>query len=357
MCASPRIWSAATQTGHTLMPDSLGIGIIGMGFMGQTHARAYLAAASDGLRCSLRAVCDREPSSPVAAGNITPPGHQGDPLIGRNTRRCTEVEDLLADPSIGLVSICTPTDTHIELAIRVLDAGKHVLVEKPVATRSDDVKKLLEHRRGSDRLCVPAMCVRHWPGWSSLPGIIAGGEHGPVVHARFERLGSAPAWGRDFYSDTARSGGAVFDLHVHDADIVLWLFGRPDAVHSIGDHHHIATHYHFPRGPAVATEGGWLNDRAFPFRMAFRVEFERAVLAFDSSRTPAMTLHRSGLTEVIDLPEASGYDLQARAVVRAASGKGSEGTLPTIADALAVTRLIEAERRSADSGRVVRPEW
>lgn len=343
------------------MTSPVGIGIIGMGFMGQTHTRAYVAAAAAGSPCVLRAVCDRDADRRAGIGTASGNMRTGQPeerLFDSGTvRGYADPDELLADDTVGLVSICTHTDTHVDLAIRALDAGKHVLVEKPVAVTVPAIERLLERSEKSDRLCVPAMCVRHWPGWADLRAMIRSSKHGRVVHARFERLGAPPAWAGDFYTDASRSGGAIFDLHVHDADFAMSLFGRPVAVSSIGDDHHIATQMRYPDGPAVATEGGWLNDRSFPFRMAFTVEFERAVVAFDSSRDPVMTLHAGGEARVIDLPDLAGYDTQARAVVSAAVTGAGRAELPTIADALGVTRLIEAERASAASGRTVNIDW
>lgn len=335
----------------------IGIGVIGMGFMGQTHTRAYLAAAADGSLCVLRAVCDRDADRRAgrvtAAGNIVAAKADERLFDPATVAGYDDADALLADKSVHLVSICTHTDTHVDLAIRALDAGKHVLVEKPVAVTIREIERLLARAAGSDLLCVPAMCIRHWPGWSDLRTLIASGKHGRVVHARFERLGAPPAWAGDFYADSARSGGAIFDLHVHDADFAMSLFGQPDEISSIGDAHHIATQMRYFGGPAVATEGGWLNDRSFPFRMGFVVEFERAVVAFDSSRDPVMTLHAGGIATPIDLPDRTGYDQQARAVVHAAATGQGLDRLPTVADALAVTRLIDAERRSAETGHPV----
>jgi predicted dehydrogenase len=342
------------------MSGTIGIGVIGMGFMGQTHTRAYLAAAADGSPCELRAVCDRDPQRraghATGTGNIAAAGAADERLFDpAKVRGYADPHQLLADDSIGLVSICTHTDTHVDLAVRALDAGKHVLVEKPVAVTLPEIERLLEHAAGSDRLCVPAMCIRHWPGWADLKALIADARYGAVVHARFERLGAPPAWAGDFYADQSRSGGAIFDLHVHDADFALALFGRAASVSSIGDAHHIATQMRYPDGPAVATEGGWLNDRSFPFRMAYTVEFERGVVAFDSSRDPAMTIHADGHATPVTLPTLSGYDMQARAMVAGAAGLPAD--LPTLDDALAVTRLIEAERQSASTGLPVTIRW
>jgi predicted dehydrogenase len=147
------------------MSERIGIGVIGMGFMGQTHARAYLAAAESGSPCVLRAVCDRDPDrrSGIATGtgNIAASDEQERLFDPATVRGYENPDDLLSDSSIALVSICTHTDTHVDLAIRALDAGKHVLVEKPVAVTLPEIRHLADHAAKSNRLCVPAMCIRH----------------------------------------------------------------------------------------------------------------------------------------------------------------------------------------------------
>jgi len=334
----------------------IGIGIIGMGYMGQTHARAYLDAIADGSDARLVAVCDPDPDlrSGLASnrGNIGP-GDAPDRIFDADDVAGYDIAGaLLADDAIDLVSVCTPTDTHVDLATLALQAGKHVLVEKPVAIRGEEIERLIGVAERSGRLCIPAMCMRHWPGWRELKSIIDAGTHGRVVHARFERLGSMPAWGTAFYADLDRSGGAIFDLHVHDADMALWLFGATDAVSSVGDHHHIDSQYRYKQGPAVTTTGGWLNDPSCPFSMRYTVEFERAVLTFDSNAEHPATLHANGQATHPTLEPGTGYDHQARAVIDAAGRSQPEG-LPTLGDALAVTRLIDAERRSASEARPI----
>lgn len=345
------------------MSGTLGIGIIGMGFMGQTHARSYLAAIEAGADAALIGVCDsdadRRAGLCAAAGNIstgederlfepgTVDGHAG-------------LDDLLADPRIGLVSVCTPTDTHAAIAERALRAGKHVLVEKPVALNAGSIRALADVAAGAHKLCIPAMCVRHWPGWSMLRSVIDSGEHGRVLHARFERLGSRPAWGGAFYHDAERCGGAAFDLHVHDADMVLWLFGRPAFVRAQGGRDHIETQYGYPGGPAVSAEGAWMRDPSFPFRMRFTVEFERAVLAFDSRLERPLSIHAGGEARSPDLGGDSGYGVQARAVIEAVrrhEAGEAPASVPTLGDAVDVTRLIDAELASAGSGEPAQIDW
>lgn len=335
----------------------IGVGIVGLGFMGRTHVAAYEGARRDGYPCRLVAVCDRSPER--RAGRLGAEGTRGlareDALFDpQAVAAYADVEEILADPVVELLSICTYTDTHAELAVRALEAGKHVLVEKPLARTSAEARRVRLASESARGLCMPAMCMRFWPGWSWLRETARSGEFGAVRSATFTRVGSPPGWSGDFYADFARSGGALLDLHVHDVDFVYWCFGPPDEVVSTGSLRHVTTIYRYTAGPEqVVAEGGWSAAPGAPFRMRYRVEFERATAEFDLASRPALALHRGGGTEEVSLPAGDGYDGQIRHLVERIASGGRE-LLATAAEAEAVLRLIEAERESLERGVPVR---
>lgn len=209
------------------MSTTLGIGVVGLGFMGQTHVRAWRALESAGEACQLVSVADRDSqrlSGKVAvSGNLATDGSASETLFDpAQVFACSDPMGVIADPRAHIVSICTPTDTHIELAVRALEYGKHVLVEKPLALRAADVQRLRDAARSAKTLCMPAFCMRFWPGWDWLQAKVQDASAGRVKSAVFQRLGSQPTWS-GFYADPARTGGALVDLHIHDADFVRWL--------------------------------------------------------------------------------------------------------------------------------------
>jgi len=335
----------------------IGVGVIGLGFMGQTHVRAWEAAHSDGIACRLVAVADQDPERltghVASAGNIDTGQNEAlfDP---HEVATYTDVESLLRDDAVHAVSVCTHTDTHVDLAIAGLEAGKHVLVEKPVAVKTDCVSKLADVVRAHPQLvCMPAMCMRFWPAWSWIADRVRDGSFGAARSAAFQRLGSAPTWS-EFYKDPERSGGALGDLHIHDTDFIVHLFGPPDAVVSAGHLNHLTTHYRYADGPAhVVAEGAWDHTPGFGFRMRCVVVFERATAEFELGRNQELMLSRDGECELVDVGGLSGYDGEVRAFRSAIAG--DLAGVPTIDDAVVVSRVLDAERESCRTGLVVSP--
>ena len=325
------------------------IGVVGLGLMGRTHIEAYQAAAKDGYDCRLVAVADRDTQRldgrPVTGGNID--AGSGERLFDpAQVRGYAESEELLADPEVDLVSICTHTDTHADLAVQALRMGKHVLVEKPLAVASADILPVVEAAREAPGLCMPALCMRFWPGWDWLHDAIHAGTYGPVRSAVFQRLSAPPAWSPDFYANAARTGGALVDLHIHDADFVRWCFGPPNSLMSTGSLDHVTTLYGYDDGPShVVAEGGWDHSPGTPFRMRYLVVFEQATADFDLTRDPKLLLHQGGESETIELPDHAGYDGEVRHLLDAIA-RGSRDLAVTVDDALAVAKLLEAERAS-----------
>lgn len=369
----------------------IGVGVIGLGVMGATHVRAInVVAARRGLSgqtdgcVRLAAVCDRDDRRRTGIvseqGNMSSLSTHEQLFAPATTAAYADPGDLLRDPNVRAVHICTHTDTHVDLAVRAIEAGKHVLIEKPVAIASADVRRVMMAAEGKQTVCMPAMCMRFWPGWPWLRGLIRSGEYGHVRSAVFQRVGTPPSWSAGFYGDSDRSGGALIDLHIHDADFILWCFGMPAQVVSAGSLNHLTTLYRFPESAAVGApghvvaEGGWGHAPGFGFRMRYTVAFERATAEFDLGRTPSVMLYREGRGEPVEVPSESAYQIeidhflglvQERERVIRGGSKSPGGELPkmlgdgtpTLQDALAAATLLEAERRSLATGHAQSIVW
>lgn len=329
--------------------QKLRVGVVGLGFMGQTHVTALAAAIRAGCPAELVAVCDRHEERrqghPGGGGNLDTVADERlfDPSV---VRGYTEPAPLFADPDVDAVSICTPTDSHIELALSALAAGKHVIVEKPVALSVAAIESLDRAATSAGRVVMPAMVMRFWPGWRWLRDRIAAGTYGAVKSAHFRRLGEQPGWSTCFYHDPNRTGGALADLHIHDVDFVRWCFGKPQAVSSHGSLDHMTTVYQFDDGPEqVIAEGGWMAA-GFPFHMSFEVVFENAIAQWDIGRETPLQLVEGGELKEIPIDDPAGYQGEIAHFVDVVRSNGVPDA--TLSDAADVTRMIDAERSSLD---------
>jgi len=327
----------------------IGVGIIGYGFMGRIHASAYLADP----RAKIVAISDPNPDRfriEVVEGNLEAQEQVFDPA---NANLYDSIDDLLADSDVDAVSVCSPTAQHVPMAIAALRAGKHVLVEKPLALSYAEAMKAVDvASQASTLVAMPAMCMRFWPGWTWLKEAIAEERYGRVLAATFTRLGTMPTWA-SFYRDDAQSGGAILDLHIHDADFVRYCFGDPASVSSLGYSattagvDHVVTHYHYDEGPPiVVAEGGWTMKPGFPFTMRYVVNFERASAVYDlQSDPPLIVSFAEGEEQAVEIPTGAGYEREVSAFLDCIE-RGVQPEIVTLRDAAESVRMIETERRS-----------
>lgn len=334
---------------------TIGIAIIGLGFMGRTHLGAYRAA---GDACRLVGVADRDPGrlrgEVSEGGNLDTGSSPVERLFDPEAVFATDsIDALLSRRDVDAVSVCTPTETHAKIARAAIRAGKHVLIEKPVSLDRGEIESLATDADRAGVVAMPAMCMRFWPEWAWLAGRVGSGD--AVASLSLERLGTVPSWGGGFYDDPTRSGGAMYDLHIHDTDFVCHLLGRPDAVTTIGSRSRMTTIYAYDNGPDhVVASGGWLRGGA-DFRMRYVAELESGTADFDLLREPTLKLSNVGAASepaAVHLEDGSAYDAEVGAFL----GTIARGGPPPVclADASMTLAVLEAEVASLTSGRCVR---
>lgn len=192
------------------------IAIIGSGYMARTHAAAWSAL---GYGSAITYVCSTHP-----------PATFDDAPWARIVSDLTAV---LGDPSVDIVSVCTPTATHREITVRALNAGKHVLLEKPIALSIADAHAISAAAASSGHVLMVAHVVRFFEGYRRARTDVEAGRIGAVLSARARRLITKPdsAW----WYDESQSGGVVVDVGIHDFDQMNLFLGVPVAVTSVSN--------------------------------------------------------------------------------------------------------------------------
>ena len=200
------------------------IGIIGSGAIAQVHADAYLEFPD---RCEVRAVCDLYVNK--AEELITKKGL-------KNAKAYKEIEALLSSNEVDAVSICLPPDTHAEVAIKALNAGKNVLVEKPMAPSLAECDAMIEAAEKNGKILSPVAQNRFKTPNARVKTMIQEGTAGKVLYAAINSLwwrGSNyyDIWWRGTWDNEC--GGCLTSHAVHHIDLLLWMLGKPERVTGI----------------------------------------------------------------------------------------------------------------------------
>lgn len=296
------------------MDQKIKVGIIGLGFMGSTHFRIY--QENDKAQVIALADIDDKKLSGDWSGIV---GNIGDsdnntPVDLSNYKLYKQAELLIQNPEIDLVDICLPTDLHYEFIKLALENGKNVFCEKPFARTKEQARELMELAKSSKGFLTIGMCIRYWPEYQYIFKRYTLGDFGKIISAGFKRFSpniAGNAW-KNWFMDNEKSGGALFDLHIHDSDVIRYFFGRPHSVSSYGISNfrckngvdQCVTIYDYKNDSLIYAEGGWAMSSEAPFEMGFKLICQDATISFTGADLTIYWENRD--VEKVALDEAVG---------------------------------------------------
>lgn len=187
-----------------------GIGVIGTGYWGKNHVRTYSELASEGTIDNVK-ICDINEKRARELGNAF------------NIDYLADYEELIRDPKIDAVSIVTPSPTHYQLAKEFMEAGKDVLVEKPMTMDPGEAEKLVRISRDTGQILMVGHIFRHHPAVKELKHRIDLGEFGTIRLISSNRLS---------FGAPRKDMGVVYALGIHEVDMFCHLMDReyPDSI-------------------------------------------------------------------------------------------------------------------------------
>ncbi|MCC6456424.1 MAG: Gfo/Idh/MocA family oxidoreductase [Caldilineaceae bacterium] len=245
------------------MATSLKVGIVGVGGIARLHVPGWVASPHAEL---------------VAGSDISSPVLEEWGRLHGVSKLSADPADLFRDPDIDIIDICVPNMYHAPLAIAALEAGKHVICEKPLAPTPKEVRKMIEARDRSGKMLMTAQHFRFKGISQAMKREIEAGALGDIYHARswmLRRNGFIPT--PNFVSKRQSGGGATIDIGVHVLDLTLWLMGNPKPVAVSG----------VAKAPLAHIEGqfpAWFSDR--PLSPEWDVEdFAAAFVRFEDGAT------------------------------------------------------------------------
>jgi predicted dehydrogenase len=197
------------------------------------------------------------------------------------SRTYTDMQDVLNDKDIDIVDLCVPNMAHAPYAIQALNAGKHVICEKPLAPTPDAIREMIAARDASGKMLMTAQHFRFAGTSQAVKKQIDTGALGEIYHARswmLRRAGMIPT--PSFTKKSVSGGGPCIDIGVHVLDLTLWLMGHPKPVAVTG----VAKQTFANRKKGLWAH--WRPDAPMPSPENFDVEdFANAYVRFDNGAT------------------------------------------------------------------------
>jgi predicted dehydrogenase len=327
--------------------QQLRIGVVGLGYWGPNLARNF--AAIDG--CELAYCCD---GSQEVRDRIAP--------IFPRAKLVSEIETLLEDDTLDAIALATPVPTHAELAVRVLEAGKHCFVEKPLAQSVAAAQRAQAAAKAAGRVLMVGHLLEYHPGLAKLKELTDSGELGEIYYIYGNRLN---------LGKLRADENALWSLGAHDVSVVLHLAGEePTEVVAHGESYVregiedvVFCFMRFPSGLAAHLHLSWLDphkERRFTVvgsrRMATfdDMELERKLTIYDKgfdedSRTYGEYITRSGDIFSPRIPNREPLRIECEHFVQCAL----TGTTPRSdgVSGLRVVRVLEALEQSLEQSR------
>lgn len=268
--------------------NEIKVAIVGFGGISRAHNNGYAKLVSEGFPVKVTAICDKDPERIKKATEINLGG--GASPIPETAEIFYDIDELIEKGDFDMADICLPTYLHMEVACKMMRAGKHVLSEKPMALNSEQCEEMIKVRDETGMKLMIAQCLRFSPKYLYLKECIDSGCFGKLKNIFMDRLSKYPLWGSDhWFEKTELSGGCILDTHIHDLDMARFLLGEPETVSAASydgiSRWQLINSRLFYDGVTVIANGSWDEADSLKFKMGYRTRFEKASVVFDGDVT------------------------------------------------------------------------
>jgi len=291
------------------------VAVVGFGFMGITHALNILKNAD----LQLVAIVDKNPetieknlfakSGNFSTGNI-------DPAVLENINKYSDFDSCLEREELDAVHICVHTSLHYEMAKKALMHHKHVFLEKPFCLDIKQAEELITLAEKNKKILMVGHVVRFMSPYQKLKQWIDSKEFGELKFLSLSRFSGLPGWGQWKEKQVqGTSGGALFDLVIHDIDFASYALGLPSEIKcsylpgGLSKHDYISAMWSYQdKNVKVKIEGGNTFHINFPFQAGYMAQFENASILYSSFKGDVIQIADDTSTKEVPAGDAgAGY--------------------------------------------------
>ena len=325
--------------------------IIGAGFMGQTHASIYNSMDEVEL-----------------VGIVDKDKEKGEKFA--KEYNCAYSEDLLDtfnSKIVDFVDICLPTFLHEEYIIKASEYVKYVICEKPITLSMSSLENIFQILEKNNTKLYLGQVLRFWEEYKNAKSIYETGQLGKLRYIEADRLSEPPSWSL-WYKKADKSGGGLFDLHLHDIDFLVYLFGKPVTVYANGIKHEndawnfVNTSMTFSENLIASIHGVISMSENYPFTMKLCMvgddaSYEYEVKAGKNLENRESAIRRSsvysknGIEEIVTYG-VDAYQSELKHFVECIN-EDRDSEIVSLKSIKNTMQVMEAIKESLETGRIV----
>ena len=282
--------------------------IIGFGGLGKMHFLNLLKLQKERGDIRLTAICNSDLEAITKSMQLNISAVSMDNIDFSSYHLYTDYQEMVEKEALDFVFIALPSYLHCEVAVYCMEHGIDVYTEKPMAVNPRQCERMIETSRTTGQKLMVGQSLRFSDEYIFLKKAIENNTYGRVVKAEFSRKSPLPGWSfQNWLLDEEKSGGCLVDMHVHDVDVMMWLFGKPEDVHVVTSHRmaefeSVYAIYKYPEH-AVSIIGDWGLHTSYCFRAFYGVTFEKAYV---ECVNVVITVYTNEGKEEIALPGGDG---------------------------------------------------
>jgi len=277
--------------------------IIGFGGLGKLHLGNLVSLEKERGDLKLQAICGADEKNfknnvKINLGTVD--------LSEIDLENCTFYQDykeLIDREKPDFIISTVPTYLHKDVAVYALNHGVNVFSEKPMALSIEDCEEMISAAKANNKKLMIGQCLRFDPSFSKLKEFVDSKTYGKVCRAEFTRYSQTPLWTwNNWILDPEKSGGCVLDMHIHDVDLINWIFGIPESLQSVitgnkVEREAVFTQY-FYKDFLVISNADWSLSQTFPFEAKCLVNFEKATVVIADGKLTVYEDERSYTPEI-----------------------------------------------------------
>jgi predicted dehydrogenase len=324
-------------------PPELTVGLLGAGLLAGVHAHAY--RSSPGVR--LVAVADPVPG-------------KADRIADQYGAKVVPDLDSILGLGVDVVDVCTPPTVHADATVSALEAGRHVICEKPIAHSMAEARRVVAAADAAPGLLTIGHVSRFEPDHKAARDVVDAGEIGAVRMLKHSTTSALPGWTEaGWLADSETSGGPLVDQAVHSFDYAGWVIGAPAVrVHSMaadtgaGPSTYALTTVRYANGAVAHVECGWAHPPARGFKLHAEIVGTQGRITWSYDHMMSGVLYpREGDPEWWDALGDRGFTLELRTFFDAMR-LGGPAPVPA-REAMESLRIALAARESARTGHTI----